>query len=78
MDIRPTLEEQPHHAGVALVFGPDGELLASTQTERIRDEMIAATLDAAVLARQRSLPNYTLRTRRPELFGELLREQVSS
>jgi predicted amidohydrolase len=69
---------QPHHAGGALVFGPDGELLAATQAERIRDEMIVATLDAAVLGRQRALPNYTLRTRRPELFGELVREQVSS
>jgi predicted amidohydrolase len=69
---------QPHHAGAALVFGPDGELLASAQTDRIRDEMVVATLDAAVLARQRSLPNYTLRTRRPELFGELVQDQVSS
>jgi predicted amidohydrolase len=69
---------QPHHAGVALVFGPDGELLASTQQEQIRDEMIVATLDAAVLGKQRALPNYTLRTRRPELFGELVRDQVSS
>jgi predicted amidohydrolase len=70
--------QQPHHAGAALVFGPDGELLASSQREEIRDEMIVATLDAAVLAKQRSLPNYTLRTRRPELFAELVREQVSS
>jgi predicted amidohydrolase len=69
---------QPHHAGAALAFGPDGELLAATQTEHSRDEMIVVTLDAAVLARQRSLPNYTLRIRRPELFGELVREQVSS
>jgi N-carbamoylputrescine amidase len=69
---------QPHHAGAALVFGPDGELLASAQTEHIRDEMIVATLDAGRLAHERSLPNYTLRTRRPELFGELVREQVSS
>lgn len=69
---------QPHHPGVALVFGPDGELLASTQEEQIRDEMIVTTLDAAVLAKQRSLANYTLRTRRPELFGELVRDQVSS
>jgi predicted amidohydrolase len=69
---------QPHHAGGALVFDPDGALLASTQPDRIRDEMIVATLDAAALVRQRSLPNYTLRTRRPELFGELVREQVSS
>jgi predicted amidohydrolase len=68
---------QPHHAGGALVFDPDGEVLAATQAERIREEMIVTTLDAARLARQRSLPNYTLRTRRPELFGELVRDQVS-
>src|SRR5262249_55062668 len=69
---------QPHHAGAALVFDPDGEMIASAQQKRIRDEMIVATLDAALLARQRSFPNYTLRTRRPELFGELVRDQVSS
>jgi predicted amidohydrolase len=68
---------QPHHAGGALVFDPDGHVLAATQEEHIRDEMVVQTLDAALLARQRSLPNYTLRTRRPELFGELLRDQVS-
>jgi predicted amidohydrolase len=69
---------QPHHAGAALVFGPDGEVLAAAQAERICDEMVLATLDAALLARQRSLPNYPLRTRRPDLFGELVRDQVSS
>jgi N-carbamoylputrescine amidase len=70
-------ENQPHHAGAALIWGPDGELLASTQEERIRDEMIMATLESALLAQERSLANYMLRTRRPELFGELVREQVS-
>jgi predicted amidohydrolase len=71
-------ENQPHHAGAALIWGPDGELLASTQQERIAEEMITATLDAGLLAQQRSLANYMLRTRRPELFGELVRDQVSS
>jgi predicted amidohydrolase len=71
-------ENQPHHAGAALIWGPDGELIAATQEERIREERIVATLDAALLARERSLANYMLRTRRPELFEELLREQVSS
>jgi predicted amidohydrolase len=71
-------ENQPHHAGAALIWGPDGELLASTQQERIREEMIVATLDSALLAQERSLANYMLRTRRPELFGELVRDQVSS
>jgi predicted amidohydrolase len=70
-------ENQPHHPGAALIWGPDGELLTSTQEERIREEMIVATLDATMLARERSLANYMLRTRRPELFGELTRDQVS-
>ncbi len=71
-------ENQPHHAGAVLIWGPDGELIASTQEERIREERIAATLDAALLARERALANYMLRTRRPELFGELVREPISS
>src|SRR5262249_2231838 len=71
-------ENQPHHAGAALLWGPDGELIAATQEERIEEEIITATLDAALLGRERALANYMLRTRRPELFGELIREQVSS
>src|SRR6516225_6747366 len=71
-------ENQPHHAGAALVWAPDGELIVSTQEERIQEEMIVATLDAGLLARERSLANYMLRTRRPELFGELVRDQVTS
>jgi N-carbamoylputrescine amidase len=70
-------EHQPHHAGAALIWGPDGELIAATQQERIREEMIVATLEAPVLARERALANYMLRTRRPELFSELVREQVT-
>ena len=68
---------QPHHAGAALMFAPDGELIASTQREEIRDEMITATLEAERLDAERRLPNYTLKTRRPELYGELVREQVA-
>jgi predicted amidohydrolase len=71
-------ENQPHHAGAALIWGPDGELIAATQEERVREERIVATLDVALLARERALANYMLRTRRPELFGELVREQATS
>jgi N-carbamoylputrescine amidase len=71
-------ENQPHHPGAAMIFGPDGGLLASSQAERIRDEMVVATLDAALLERERAHPNYQLRTRRPELYGELLRGQQPS
>ena len=78
MDLWPAdSENQPHHAGAALIWGPDGELLAGTQEERIKDEMIVATLDSGLLAQERSLANYMLRTRRPELFGELVRDQVT-
>jgi predicted amidohydrolase len=69
---------QPHHPGGAMIIGPQGDILRHTQTEQIRDEMIVADLDAAFLAKARSHPNYTLRTRRPELFGELVRDQVAS
>src|SRR6185295_10001396 len=69
-------ENQPHHAGVAFIWGPDGEVLASAQTKRVQEEMIVADLDPMLLARERSLANYAIRTRRPELFGELV--QVSS
>ena len=60
-----------------MIWGPDGELIASTQVERIKEEMIVATLDSALMARERSLANYMLKTRRPELFGELVRDQTS-
>jgi len=71
-------ENQPHHPGAAMVFGPDGRLLASSQVERIRDEMVVLTLDAALLDKERAHPNYQLRTRRPELYGELLRGRSPS
>jgi predicted amidohydrolase len=74
----PDSENQPHHAGAALIWGPDGELIAGTQEEQIREEIVVATLDAALLARERALANYMLRTRRPELFSELTREQINS
>lgn len=68
---------QPHHPGGAMIIGPDGNLITHTQTERICDEMIVSDLDVALLAKTRSHPNYTLRTRRPELFGELVRDQLT-
>ena len=68
---------QPHHPGGAMAIGPDGNILEHTQLDRICDEMIVCDLSAELLGRVRSHPNYTLRTRRPELFGELVRDQVS-
>ena len=39
--------------------------------------MFVLDFDAALLAKECSQPNYTLRTRRPELYGELARDQVA-
>jgi len=71
-------QNQPHHAGGAFIFGPDGEVLAESQSDEICDEMVVATLDAELLNAARRSSNYTLRTRRPELFNELVAEQVES
>ena len=67
---------QPHHPGAAMIVGPEGEILAETQDEKIEPEMVVATLEAAAINEERALPNFTLKTRRPELFGELVAEQV--
>ena len=37
-----------------MIFGPDGGVVAASQVEHIRDEMVVATLDAALLARERA------------------------
>lgn len=71
----PDSPAQPHHCGAALVFAPDGDVLASSQPDIIRDEIVVCELDAKLLAAERALPNYTLRTRRPELYDELTRIQ---
>lgn len=68
---------QPHHPGGAMIIDPGGTILKHAQLERVCDEMIVEDLQASELARFRSHPNYTLRTRRPELFGELARDQLS-
>ncbi|HLJ11897.1 MAG TPA: nitrilase-related carbon-nitrogen hydrolase [Planctomycetaceae bacterium] len=68
---------QPHHPGGAFACDPHGQIIEVTQDERIAEEMIVADLDVSALHAARSDPNFTLRTRRPELFGELVKEQVS-
>lgn len=72
----PDHQNQPHHAGGAVIFDPQGRVIKHAQLEAVRDEMIVAELDAGLITAARSHPNFTLRTRRPELFAELTREQV--
>jgi predicted amidohydrolase len=70
-------QNQPHHPGGAMIISPSGSVLQHAQLDTICDEMIVHDLDASALAKCRSHPNYTLRTRRPELFGELVRDQLT-
>lgn len=67
---------QPHHPGGAFLFDPEGELIAGSQTEQIQEELVVGDLDVSVLHRVRSDANFPLRVRRPELFGELVRDQI--
>ena len=69
-------QNQPHHPGCAMIVDPSGEIIAETQAERIEPEMIVATLEAAAINAERSQPNFALKTRRPELFGELAADPV--
>ena len=62
---------QPHHAGGCLVVDPLGQVTARTSFEKIEEEMVVADLLPEKLWEARSQPNYTLRQRRPELFGAL-------
>ncbi|MFN0198204.1 MAG: nitrilase-related carbon-nitrogen hydrolase [Planctomycetaceae bacterium] len=68
---------QPNHPGGAIIFAPNGEIVEHTQLERIQDEMLIVDLEAKPLIAARSHPNFTIRNRRPELFGELVQEQVT-
>ena len=67
---------QPHHPGAAMIADPAGDILAETQDEKIEPEMIVARMTATAIDQQRAKPNFALKTRRPELFGELVAEQV--
>ena len=67
---------QPHHPGGAMISDPAGKIIAKTQDERIEPEMIVVTLEASAINEERSQPNFTLKTRRPELFGELVADPV--
>jgi hypothetical protein len=44
----------------------------------ITAEVLVATLDAAQLAKERAHPNHQRRTRRPEVYQELVRDPRAS
>lgn len=64
---------QPHHAGGALIFAPDGHLMVSAHEDKIQEDMVVAQLSAAQLDAERAAETYTLRTRRTELFADIVK-----
>ena len=60
-----------NHAGGILLFDPNGELVAESQTEHIEDELVVCRLSAEAFAARRRSACFNLQTRRPELYSEL-------
>lgn len=57
------------HAGGVMIFKPDGQLLAESQTDRFEPEMVVADLRAEDLAAVRGRKCFSLTTRRPSAYG---------
>jgi predicted amidohydrolase len=60
------------HLGGAYILGPDGKLLARSEPV-LNDLWVSAELDPEMLYRARNSKYSLLRTRRPEMYGELTR-----
>jgi predicted amidohydrolase len=58
------------HQGGACVIDPMGDLVKASRAS-LDDLMITAELDPEVLARARRHSHFTVKTRRPEVYGEL-------
>lgn len=58
------------HEGGAWIVAPNGQVLVRSEPV-LEDTMIVAEIDLAEVERIRRRPNCTLRTRRPELYGEI-------
>jgi len=60
------------HAGGAYILGPRAQVLAQLGPT-LEDHMVTAELDPELLQAARRSPNYTVKVRRPELYGEITR-----
>jgi len=58
------------HAGGAYVIGPTGHVIERSEPS-LNDLWISAELDPELLQKARQSPHYTLKMRRPEVYGEL-------
>lgn len=62
-----------NHAGGILIFDPNGDVIAESQTERIAEEIVVQRLEAKLHEQRRRGACFPLQTRRPEIYGELCR-----
>lgn len=63
--------ETNRYPGGAFVSDPEGEIVARTQGMGPGEKMLVADLRAKALHDRRSVPHFTLRLRRPELYGRV-------
>lgn len=59
------------YPGGAFISDPEGELVAQTEGMGPEEKMIVSTLSGKRLHDRRSVPHFTLRLRRPELYGKV-------
>jgi len=64
-------EPETNHAGGILVFDPNGDVIAESQTQRFTEEMVVARLRARAYKARRTGCCFNLQTRRPEVYGDL-------
>jgi len=62
-----------NHPGGCAVFDPYGALVAESRSTDVAEELVIATLDGSLVARRRSEACFNLQTRRPEVYGALVR-----
>ncbi|MBI5725494.1 MAG: hypothetical protein HZA50_16170 [Planctomycetes bacterium] len=60
------------HGGGAYILDPFGKVLARSRVS-LCDQMITAELEPQVLDKARRAAGFTLKVRRPEIYGELVR-----
>ncbi|MFC1712306.1 carbon-nitrogen hydrolase family protein [Candidatus Poribacteria bacterium] len=60
------------HAGGAYIIGPNGQVIEKSEPS-LEDLWISAELDLELVHKARQSSHCTLRTRRPEVYGELTR-----
>lgn len=64
---------EANHAGGCLVVDPKGQVVAESSSEDIAEELLVVELDGDLVAERRRQACFNLQTRRPEVFGALVR-----